>query len=104
MPSIFKIELKDLEDLVRLVCSLRHPIIYKLVKNDTTILISFYGAGNSILATFVNYEKEIGEKYIIFDSMSGRYKFSNEPSKEPRELNIVLIEIKSQNIVDINSL
>ncbi|HDH06871.1 MAG TPA: hypothetical protein ENF87_00715 [Thermoproteales archaeon] len=99
MPDIVKVELESLKDLIKINCGLRYPLIYKCRKDDKDCFLLFYSVGETVIIPYIIYDKKVDEEYIIYDTMSGKFRFSNTPSTNPKEMNIAIIRLKKQPFI-----
>ena len=101
MVNIVKIELRSLRDLVRLACSLRFSALYKARAGKSYYYMVFYSSGTAIVVPYVETEEELDGEYVIYNTATGEIRTSGTPSLEPREASLALIDVKKQDLLEI---
>ncbi len=99
-PSIIKLELEDLSDIVLLASSLPLPILNYSVSSRAYFLLAS-AVGGAIIVYFVKDADKPAGRYVHVDKISGKYSFGNTLSLEPNHVSVLVLRVREQGLVEL---
>lgn len=95
------VQLRKFEDIVKMLAtSMRPPPLHhtKAGEKHVYFIPASLGLGKSVIY-FVEMEKEVEKKYVVYDTIQDKFSFSDEISTKPSLKHFVIVEVKAQNIL-----
>lgn len=96
-PSIIKMELGDLTDLVLLASSLPIPLL-NYSEPDMTYFLFTSGPLGNLIVYYVKSPTPPTGRYIHVDKISGKYSFGNTLSLEPNHVSVLILRIREHGL------
>ncbi|MEM0444440.1 MAG: hypothetical protein QXO86_00145 [Nitrososphaerota archaeon] len=96
-PSIIKMELGDLNDLILLASSLPIPVLNYSEPDKAYFLITSGLLGN-LIVYYVRGVTPPAGRYAHVDKISGKYSFGNTLSLEPNHVSVLILRIKEHGL------
>ena len=95
----FKIQVSSLEELAFLASALHSSVIH--LDEEKKIAFSFLTpvASLSPIIYFCKLDKLPEGRFVHVNRLTGRVKFSNEISAEPNEVSILIVRVKSGDLL-----
>jgi len=97
--ELYSIEVKELDDLIRLVAFSHTPILHHLeLKKNHMYFVRIALGGGYTLIYYVITDGPISGKYVVYNILRGSIEFSNTMSTDTGLRHIPVLEISTQNI------
>ena len=88
-----------MSDLARLACNSPIPIIYHFKEKENKHIYFCYVMTHGVTVIhYVEIEKELGKKYVAYNSFDGKVIYTDRISTDARFRYIPIIEVEEQNI------
>ncbi len=97
--ELYSIEVKELDDLIRLIAFSHTPILHHLeLKKNHMYFVRVALGGGSTLIYYVVIDHAISGKYVVYNILRGSIEFSDTMSTDTGLRHIPVLEISAQNI------
>jgi len=96
---LIKLELNSIKDLVKIACGLRIPLVYRYRRGEETSLMVIYSAGGNVIVAYVKKKEDLKGDYIIYDTLTGNYSFSEKISADPKNFNMAVVDLRYCDII-----
>ncbi len=97
--DLYSIEVKELDDLIRLVAFSHTPILHHLILEKNHMYFARVGlGGGSTLIYYVVSDRVASGKYVVYNILKGSIEFSNTMSTDTGLRYIPVLEVSAQNI------
>jgi len=96
-PSVIKVLLESLTDLVLLASSLPIPFLNYSEPDKTYFLITA-GLTGSFIVYYVRDAAQPGGRYVHVDRVSGKHTFGDTVSLEPNHVSVLILRVKEHGL------
>ncbi len=97
--SPMKIEVADLEQLLLLASSMRSTIIHLDEEKKLAYCFLIPIASLTPIIYYCRLEKVPAERFAYINRVTGEIRFGDKPSTEPNDISILLVRVKSSEML-----
>ena len=97
--SPMKIEVADLEQLLLLASSMRSTIIHLDEEKKLAYCFLIPIASLTQIIYYCRLEKVPAERFAYINRVTGEIRFGDKPSTEPNDISILLVRVKSSEML-----